>query len=190
MGSHVGVGEFTTHFRTYFSGDWDFHWNYDLDLDPWPYISKAREFLQRGYQASESAPLVSGRTCARWTGAHRFQGNRFRREDDPHWYLSASPELASLFDVWFFFGSPLFSTSLAKNVGPNSSLLCASGLVPHAQVRAVNTENPFSSPSWSMSVNLGILEASKRIGSLTDRPFRHSNGYHPRLPWNPENRPL
>ena len=22
------VGEFTTHFRTYFSGDWDVHWGY------------------------------------------------------------------------------------------------------------------------------------------------------------------
>ena len=27
-------GEFTTHFRTYFSGDWDVHWGYDLDFDP------------------------------------------------------------------------------------------------------------------------------------------------------------
>ena len=26
MGSHFGVGECTTHFRTYFSGDWDVHW--------------------------------------------------------------------------------------------------------------------------------------------------------------------
>ena len=23
LGSHFGLGEFTTHFRTYFSGDWD-----------------------------------------------------------------------------------------------------------------------------------------------------------------------
>ena len=30
------VGEFTTHFRTYFSWDWDVHWGYDLDFDPWP----------------------------------------------------------------------------------------------------------------------------------------------------------
>ena len=36
MGSHFGVGEFTTHFRTYFSGDWDVHWKYDLDFDSWP----------------------------------------------------------------------------------------------------------------------------------------------------------
>ena len=26
LGSHFGVGEFTTHFRTYFSGDWDVDW--------------------------------------------------------------------------------------------------------------------------------------------------------------------
>ena len=26
MGSHFGVGEFTAHFRLYFSGDWDVHW--------------------------------------------------------------------------------------------------------------------------------------------------------------------
>ena len=30
MGYHFGVGEFTTHFRTYFSGDWDVHWGYGL----------------------------------------------------------------------------------------------------------------------------------------------------------------
>ena len=24
----------TTHFRTYFSGDWDVHWGYDLGFDP------------------------------------------------------------------------------------------------------------------------------------------------------------
>ena len=36
LGSHFRVGEFTTHFRTYFSGDWDVHWGYDMDIDPWP----------------------------------------------------------------------------------------------------------------------------------------------------------
>ena len=36
LGSHFGLGEFTTHFRTYFSGDWDVHWGYDLDFDSWP----------------------------------------------------------------------------------------------------------------------------------------------------------
>ena len=32
------VFEFATHFRTYFGGDWDVHFWYDLDFDPWPYI--------------------------------------------------------------------------------------------------------------------------------------------------------
>ena len=32
----VGIGEFITHFRTNFSGDWDVHWGYDLGFDPWP----------------------------------------------------------------------------------------------------------------------------------------------------------
>ena len=36
LGSQFGVGEFTTHFRTYFSGDWDVHRGYDLAVDPWP----------------------------------------------------------------------------------------------------------------------------------------------------------
>ena len=36
LGSHFGIGEFTTHFRTYFSGDWDVH---------------------RGHGSSEHAPL-------------------------------------------------------------------------------------------------------------------------------------
>ena len=28
---NFGVGEFTTHFKTYFSGDWEVHWGHDLD---------------------------------------------------------------------------------------------------------------------------------------------------------------
>ena len=28
-------GEFTTHFRTYFSGEWDVHWGYGILA--WPY---------------------------------------------------------------------------------------------------------------------------------------------------------
>ena len=35
-------GELATHFRTYFSGDWDVHWGYDLDFDPWPFGQKTR----------------------------------------------------------------------------------------------------------------------------------------------------
>ena len=27
----------TTHFRTYFSGDWDVRWGFDLGFDPWPH---------------------------------------------------------------------------------------------------------------------------------------------------------
>ena len=33
LGSHFGVGEFTTHFRLYFSGDWDVHLGV-RDFDP------------------------------------------------------------------------------------------------------------------------------------------------------------
>ena len=35
MGSHFGVGA-PPIFRLYFSGDWDVHWGYGLDFDPWP----------------------------------------------------------------------------------------------------------------------------------------------------------
>ena len=35
-------GRCATHFRTYFSGDWDVHWGYDLAFDPWPYIFPRR----------------------------------------------------------------------------------------------------------------------------------------------------
>ena len=27
---NLGIGEFSTHFRTYFSGDWDVHWGYGI----------------------------------------------------------------------------------------------------------------------------------------------------------------
>ena len=30
MGSHFGIGEFSTHLRAYFSGDWDVHWGYGV----------------------------------------------------------------------------------------------------------------------------------------------------------------
>ena len=40
MRSHFGVGEFTTQFRTYFSGeDVHCHWGYDLAFDPWPCVA-------------------------------------------------------------------------------------------------------------------------------------------------------
>ena len=45
---HFGVGEFTTHFRTYFSGwiESDVHWGYDLAFDPWPHVFR-RPCLER-----------------------------------------------------------------------------------------------------------------------------------------------
>ena len=32
---HFGVG--APAILVYVSGDWDVHWGYDLDFDPWPY---------------------------------------------------------------------------------------------------------------------------------------------------------
>ena len=46
MGSHFGVR--APPILVYFSGDWDVHWGYDLDFDPWPYLvpSKTRARLE------------------------------------------------------------------------------------------------------------------------------------------------
>ena len=27
----------------YFGGDWDVHWGYDLDFDPWPYVNLGQQ---------------------------------------------------------------------------------------------------------------------------------------------------
>ena len=43
------VGEFTTHLRTDFSGDWDVHSGHDLGFDPWPYLCA---FVVAGESAS------------------------------------------------------------------------------------------------------------------------------------------
>ena len=40
--SHFGVGEFTTHFRTYFSGDWDVAWGYGI-------LTNGQVFCRRFY---------------------------------------------------------------------------------------------------------------------------------------------
>ena len=32
---HFGIG--APPILVYFSGDWDVHWGYDLDVDPWPF---------------------------------------------------------------------------------------------------------------------------------------------------------
>ena len=42
LGHHFGGFRCTTHFRTYFSGDWDVHWGYDLDFDPFAELSHSR----------------------------------------------------------------------------------------------------------------------------------------------------
>ena len=39
-GSKAILDRCTTHFRTYFSGDWDVHWGYDFDLE-WPHRDAA-----------------------------------------------------------------------------------------------------------------------------------------------------
>ena len=44
LGCHFGVGELTTHVRTYFGGDWDVHWGYDLGFDPWPDRKKSQSW--------------------------------------------------------------------------------------------------------------------------------------------------
>ena len=36
QGYHFGVG--APPILVYFSWDWDVHWGYDLDFDPWPYV--------------------------------------------------------------------------------------------------------------------------------------------------------
>ena len=38
MGSHFGVFGAPLICLSYFIGDWDVHWGYDLGFDPWPYI--------------------------------------------------------------------------------------------------------------------------------------------------------
>ena len=44
-------GEFTTHVRTYFSGDWDFHWGCDLGFDPWPHRKKLDQIETAGFSS-------------------------------------------------------------------------------------------------------------------------------------------
>ena len=31
----------TTHFTLFYGVDWDVHWGYDLDFDPWPYRNRS-----------------------------------------------------------------------------------------------------------------------------------------------------
>ena len=76
QGYHFEPGEFTTHFRTYFSGwiESDVHWGLtDLDFDPWPfgYGSKIctnmapwqmQPFLTHG-QIQKAAVVAVSNTC-------------------------------------------------------------------------------------------------------------------------------
>ena len=55
-----GVGEFTTHFRTYFSGD--VHWGYDLGFDHGQ-VSGGHPFLFRWGRSSPPRPV--GRMSSR-----------------------------------------------------------------------------------------------------------------------------
>ena len=48
-------GRCTTQFRTYASGDWDVHWGYDLDFDPWP-LESFRACSQRKLCESDRVP--------------------------------------------------------------------------------------------------------------------------------------
>ena len=67
LGSHFGVGKFTTHFSLYFSGDWDVHWGYDLDFGLWPHFvrifRRTRQFSTdpQGLHLSDGAPFRRAR---------------------------------------------------------------------------------------------------------------------------------
>ena len=39
----------------FFSGDWDVHWGYDLDLDPWPYVPGCDKSSQDFISAAKEA---------------------------------------------------------------------------------------------------------------------------------------
>ena len=58
MGSHFGgIGEFTTHVRTYLGGDWDVHWGYGLlthgQVTQDQRVESASFFFQLGFSNSE-----------------------------------------------------------------------------------------------------------------------------------------
>ena len=67
--SLVGICEFTTTFRLYFSFlDRDVHWGYDLDFDPWPSgprpKSKRLRFAREGVEGVEGVGRsVFGANC-------------------------------------------------------------------------------------------------------------------------------
>ena len=60
-------GRCTTHFRTYFSGDWDIHWGYDLGFGTWLVsLGASTRRLPQG-SAADAAPLLGAGWEAIWT---------------------------------------------------------------------------------------------------------------------------
>ena len=93
---HFGVGEFTTHFRTYFSGDWEVHWEVTGLLSPWPCEAQRASYsrrlslpgaagaLHRGEpgearQPQPAAAREGGAGPARVPGQNDEEGSRVRR---------------------------------------------------------------------------------------------------------------
>ena len=89
---HFAVGEFPTHFRTYFSGDWHVHWGCDLGFDPQPChfesLRAARGrtfnagFLQLSSESVPSAASVLARAAAKSQDARLGNGQVV---DGPSW---------------------------------------------------------------------------------------------------------
>ena len=52
-----------THFRTYLGGNWDVHWGYDLDFDPWSFgnhslASDPFEVLRVNFKGSRATSVL------------------------------------------------------------------------------------------------------------------------------------
>ena len=68
--SHFGVFGAPPIFRTYFGGDWDVHWGYDLDFDPWPCVFSVQTgSVHFGAPSMGDRPLILGRR--NWVRAFR-----------------------------------------------------------------------------------------------------------------------
>ena len=91
LGSHFGQGEFTTHFRTHFSGDWDVHWGYGIlthghiamtfkrwnSLSGWGSLAPKVDVHQTAYQISRT---------------HAQKGVVSKIEEPQVWWLFFCPE--------------------------------------------------------------------------------------------------
>ena len=56
---------FTGRCTNHFSGDWDVHWGYDLDFDPWPCVLPMSLPLMEVTPSSHSLSKSSGRTTVK-----------------------------------------------------------------------------------------------------------------------------